>query len=402
MSRTLNISRISPSGRDLLIPESYNVAQFGDSYSDDDGGQGTIGRGLGLFTSQGYSLIDHSVAGDNLADIRTRFEAEFATLPDHVNTIILQGSINNIANAGKRTTFAQMQIDMSAMADVVIADGRYFLIIIAPGPWMGHDEWTEALQTQTTDYDTWGKAKYANHWVSGYDALGDPAEPRQKADWAYKGAILIDSRDDVHPNKCADRYMEQKTGELLFTRTNTPLSEPAGNILSTYRDMTGWTPSGSSLGGNTILLADGTEGNNKGILSVIDTLSIKKMIKNTTLSPPVNADIEWKFLMHSGVQDWAWLQYKDSNSVNSQAYIDIIGMGVGGTTGTAIWKVTKAENGWVWVTCNVTNSALGTNLNNLEIRPALSDGNIATDPYNRSVDAYPPEIYFDATSIVIL
>jgi len=268
-------------------------------------------------------------------------------------------------------------------------------------PWMGHANWTATLQTQTTDYNAWLAATYPEYYVNIYDALGDPAEPRQLADEFYKLA-----RTDLHCNKNADRIIDYLIGELLFQRNTTTLTEPSGNLIANYRDFSGWSLTAAALGGNSIVLADGITGTANGLLPTGNASSQKIIQANTTSSPTNNAALEMVAYLHPGEQDWAWMQYRDSNGGTYQIYLDLINVALGSTGGTGgatpTWSIEKSTYGWLKVTLNVTNSATGSTLNNINIRSAASGAAIATDSYDRTTDGYPVEIFLDAVSVVEL
>lgn len=390
------VSRTSVSSRNSLIPQSFLADLYGDSLSEPTNGY--IGESIANRTSQNYHLNEYGSSGENLTSIRARFDAAF---PDTTrNTIILQGGTNNTANAAERTTLAQMKIDMGAMADAVIADGRYNLVIINHPPWMGHSEWTEALQTQTEDYNTWLDSVYGDYVADIYTGLGDPSEPRQFADWAYKTA-----RTDVHPNRNADRVIDQLVADKLYQRADTGLTEPSGNLVANYRDFSGWSPSSATLGGNTVKLPDGTLGSANGMVPSLDANANHTFQANTSSSPTNNVPCEFVAYIQAGEQDFLWSQITDSNGLTYQMFFNTVTAelgAAGGTGGAGVWTIEKSTNGFVKIKLVYTNSATGASVNNIILRSADSIISMNTDPYNRTTDDYVPELFMDAVSLRVL
>lgn len=381
-----------------LIPNTYLTDLYTDSLGEPPNGH--IGESLGLRLAPFYNLNEYASSGENLGEIKVRFLAAF---PDKKrNTIILGGGPNNTANpaAEKRTDAATMIADMSAMADAVIADGHYYLVILLHTPWMDHGEWTLALQAQTEEYNAAITAKYPNNVADIYTALGDPAEPRRLAPEFYKT-----SRLDIHPNKNAGRVIAQTISPLLDPTPNIDLSEPAGNLVANYRDFSGWSKSSCTLGGNTVVLPDGTLGSANGMVPSLDANANHTFQVNTSSAPAPNAACEMLGYIQAGEQDFLWSQVTDSNGATHSMFFNLVTLELGAAGGTGsggVWTIEKSANGFTEIKLLYTNNALGGAVNNIVIRSADSLISNNTDPYNRTTDNYVPELFMDAVSLRVV
>jgi len=389
-----------------IVPTTFLVDGYGDSLMAPT--VGYIGESLGLHTTKDLVFTATATGGDNLEEIKEDFLANYKA--SRVNRNVIEGGINNIVNLGADITSLQKMIDdASAMADLLIAksDEPFAILGISPfGPdaVTGHANYTADRNQKALDYNAAMLAKYPNNFVDTYALLGDPATPNQLADWAYKEA-----RTDLHPNKDANRIMDAAIAAVIFPeQTPYDTTEPVGNVLGSYRDLSGWTANANAqLGGHTITLADGqTDTGTKGLLpSASDTASIKEFQKNTTSTPALNDKMEFSAVFQPGTVDWVWIQCRDGAGLTHQRYVNIVTATagtLGGTGSSSTIEINKTAHGWLEVKITYTNTASG--VNNVTIRSSSNGTATTSDAHARisSGDDYPTDISIDCVALSIL
>lgn len=390
MARTAVTSRTAVASRDPLVPQSYNANIYGDSLYDYLGGQGSIGQVIEAFTSQLATPLELATGGNNFSQIRATFDANFPPTDAAINTIIIGGIHNDL---GADTALSSIQSDVSHMLDTVIADGRFNLIMINGTQYGDNTNWTQARQNVLDAYNTWLSANYSAYVIGAYSILANSSDATKLATEFYK------TTTDSHPNDNADRAVDGVISELLYQRSNADLTEPAGNVLGNYRDLSGWTLGNAAVGGNSVTLADGTTSSSVGLISDSTASAIKQAQKGVTAGAIADSTtIEVKGYVRAGLRRWALVRYTDNAGNTYQIPVDLWDVALDfaneGGTGAAStsWAITK-YNGFVEVTLQV-DSGIGGGANNVLIRAQESNTVVATVG-----DARSPEIFIDAVSL---
>ena len=385
MARPIVTTRTLAS-RDPIHPQTYNVTVYGDSFSDSGGGTGWIGETLNTQTTSLFRYREQATGGDLVSEIRTAFEADFPHAGG--NFVVIQGYINSIRTD---VLLSSIQTDITAMADAVIANGNYGLAIVLQTPWYGHAEWTQARQDVTDQLNAWILHKYPDYAVDINTALGDPTNPLQLADEFYKAA-----RTDAHPSYNGDVVIDDKIGELLFYRSPTITRDAdAGNVFPYPNTPSLW---GNNLritiGGNSILMCDGTYSNSNGLIA--DTNTISAVARHAFTAPTAAQPCVAKALVKAGWQRWVKFEYKDNDGNINMNYFDIVNVAVGATgTGAFIPAITKAAKGWVEISLTGTTGA-GSGGNWINLNPSEANGD-----ENYVGDDRTPGVYIDRVQLVL-
>ena len=389
-----------------IIPTTFLIDGYGDSFMDAGAATGYIGESLGLHTSQDAVFTEYAVAGENLEDIKTAFLGNYKS--NRTNRIVIQGSINNVLAAGKISSLATMIKDASAVMDLALAKSDEPVAFVGLAPFNGKTGVTAAQLQQALDFNSAMQAKYPDNYVDAYDLLGDTADPTQLADWAYKSSRAA----DLHPNKDADRVLDRAIADVIFpAQTPYDTTEPTGNILGDYRDMTAWTYNANAQnGGHTITLADGDlDAGTKGLLpDANDGVSSKEAQKNSTSIPAISDNMQFVGLFAPGDADYVWVRVSDSAATSKtfQYFVNLVTLtaSVNGGTGTgATIEVTKAAYGFVEVKIKYVNTGAA-KVTNVTYRSSADGVSTTTNPWDRdgTGDQYPTEISADCLSLVIL
>ena len=370
----------------------YNMEWYGDSQVD-IGATSTadnIGGGLRLFTCTNYVKRDFATGGWRLDQIRGTFVATFPLAGS--NCVGLQGGINDVV---QDISLSVMQGHMAFMADTVIAAGTHQLIITSITPMMTtHAAYTVARGKKILDFNAWAAATYTDYYVDTYTPLESVTVPGDLAPEYRK--YSSPSTVDLHIGDNGCRKLEEVIAVSKLQNVNTSLTVVAGNITEFPRVMTSWSSQvNCSIGGPSILLADGTYSTLKGILplSLLDTV---KQFSDSYTAVSANQTVKVKILLRPGELKWCRMSYSNNASTAFVRYLNLIDLIRG--AGTGDWRMRRIGNGWVECFLICTNGATGTAANNINLQPSRAD----STPGNVALTLEAPLMYVDSAEMIVL
>lgn len=369
-------TRVVPPTRDpVSAPNSYNIAIFGGTFADQASlGTQKILAESRLYTTRSYRIFRSAASGTpkyanggyRLDQIRTVFETNFPLLPYYINTIDLEGGISDVT---ADRALSLMTADLAAMADAVIANGKYNLRIYIPSPFSSAHASRNASRIQKLrDYRDYVLNNYRQYAVDLYAGLGSAS------DIDTLDPLYFKVTTDLTPSDNGFRKADELAGALLFTRAPYSLTPHALNLAPKPRDLTAWSSKiACSIGGNSVKLADGTYSTEKGVIHN-GSASNGQLIDSWAAGVVPNATaIEITALFRPGLYTWVRFAYTDNQGTARGGYFDFLGLALGTAIGTGhTMKIEKAENGWAKFTMTMT-TGTGSAANSFDFRPASAD-----------------------------
>ena len=172
-------------------------------------------------------------------------------------------------------------------------------------------------------------------------------------------------------------------------------------MTGTYRSFTDYTLTLCSIGGPSVITADGLIGTDKGILATADAASAKQIVRGTDslqIGTPYRASV----LMKAAADDFGRLQITHNGDV-MHAWVNLL-TGVIGTEAASAglnetW--TAIKRGFGWVELSVVFTPTGATFASMRIAPCGADNSTATDAWNRTIDDYPPHMFVDAVLVTL-